>query len=485
MLFERFTDDDLSHYSYALGCPAVGELAIVDPRRDIDVYLNFAAEEGLEITRVLETHIHADFASGARELARRTGAALLVSGHDSGEEYEVSFPHTDLADGEEVAFGSVRLRALHTPGHTPEHLSFLVFDESRSEEAPMLLLSGDFLFVGSLGRPDLLGEEAKRELAGDLFASAREVLADLPDGLEVHPAHGAGSMCGSGMGGRPQSTLGYERATNPYLDPGLDREAFIDKILGDVPPFPDYYRRMKRVNSEGPRLLCEETAGQGGCDGTGTALPGLRAIPAERFSDLAGSDEHEVIDLRHRVAFGGGHVPGSFGLGIDGSLSTWAAWVLPYERPILLVAEDEADVEPAVRALVRVGLDRVVGYLDGGIMAWPATGGGLETIPQVTPAQVHAAQAAEGDSTLRILDVRTDEEYAEGHAPGAVHIHGGELQDRLDEVPRDLPLAIICGTGYRSTVASSVLRRNGYSQVMNILGGTTAWEEAGLPLEEG
>ena len=502
MLFQRFTDDDLSHYSYALGCPAVGELAIVDPRRDVDVYLRFAADEGLEITRVLETHIHADFASGGRELARRTGAELLVSGHDEGEDFEVSFSHTDLADGDEVAFGSVRLRALHTPGHTPEHLSFLVFDESRSADEPMLLLSGDFLFVGSLGRPDLLGEEAKRELAGRLFDSVRGVLADLPDGLEVHPAHGAGSMCGSGMGGRPQSTLGYERATNPYLDPGLGREAFIDKILGDVPPFPDYYRRMKRVNSEGPRLLCEEAAGRaagqgggdgggggGGCGGTGAALPGIKAIPAERFADLAGSEEHVVVDLRHRVAFGGGHVPGAFGLGIDGSLSTWAAWVLPYERPILLVAEDDADVEPAVRSLVRVGLDRVVGYLEGGIMAWPATGGELETIPQVTPAQVHAAQRAEGGPTLRILDVRSDEEYAEGHAPGALHVHGGELQDRLDdlagELPRDRPLAVICGSGYRSTVAASVLRRNGYTEVMNVLGGTTAWREAGLPLEEG
>lgn len=504
MLFERFTDDDLSHHSYAVGCAAAGELAIVDPRRDVDVYLDFAEEQGLEITRVLETHIHADFASGARELAERAGAELLVSGHDAGEDYEVAFAHSDLRHGDEVSFGSVRLRALHTPGHTPEHLSYLLFDDSRSAAEPMLLLSGDFLFVGSLGRPDLLGEEAKRDLAGKLFDSVRTVLADLPDGVEVHPAHGAGSMCGSGMSGRPQSTLGYERAANPYLDPSLTREEFVAKILGDVPPFPAYYRRMKRLNSDGPPLLGETVAGDGGQHGgddsaTATAsplaLPGLAPIAAGRFAELAEDGDHVVVDLRHRVAFGGGHVPGSFGLGVDGKLSTWASWVLPYERPILLVAEEPADVEPAVRALVRVGLDRVVGYLDGGIMAWPATGRALAALPQVTPAQVFEGMGeggavgeggGVGDGAWHLLDVRGAAEWADGHAPGAAHILAGELADRLEEVPRDgRPLAVVCGTGYRSTVAASVLLRSGFDNAVNVLGGMTAWQEAGLPVETG
>jgi hydroxyacylglutathione hydrolase len=380
MLFERFEDTDLSQYSYAVGCPRAGELAIVDPRRDVDVYLDFAHRHGLRITRVLETHIHADFASGARELAERTGAELAVSGYDRGETFEVRFPHRDLREGDAVELGSVRIEPLHTPGHTPEHLAFLVFDGARSREVPMLALTGDFLFVGSVGRPDLLGEEAKRGLAERFYASVRDKLGALPEGIEVHPAHGAGSMCGAGMSGRPMSTLGFERAANPYLDPGLSQERFVERLLASAPPFPPYYRRMKRINSEGPRLL-------GGLPG---GLPGLGPIPVDRFAARLATGEPVVVDLRDYLAFGGAHVPGSFGIGLGGNLATWAAWAVPYDRPILLVGDGEGGeggengagggggdreaVERAVRALVRVGLDDVEGYLDGGIEAWQQAG---------------------------------------------------------------------------------------------------------------
>ena len=250
MLFERFEVPGLSHYSYAVGCPGVGKVAIVDPQRDVDIYLDFARAQGVEIAYILETHIHADYASGARELAQYTGAELMVSGYDKGELFEVAFRHRDLFEGNTVELGAVRIEALHTPGHTPEHLSFLVYDGSRSREIPMLMLTGDFLFVGSLGRPDLLGEEAKRGLAHELYKSAREKIAGLPDGLEIHPAHGAGSMCGSGMSGRSYSTLGFERIANPYLAP-LTEAAFVERILESVPPFPEYYKRMKLINSIG------------------------------------------------------------------------------------------------------------------------------------------------------------------------------------------------------------------------------------------
>ncbi len=466
MLFERFEDSGLSQFSYAVGCPGAGAVAIVDPRRDVDVYETFAADQDVEITHVLETHIHADFASGARELAERTGAALCLSAYDGGEKYEVAFPHQELEDGSRIEIGSVLIQALHTPGHTPEHVSFLAYDTRRSPDMPEIMLSGDFLFVGSLGRPDLLGEESKRDLARRLFASVREKLAPLPDGLEVHPGHGAGSMCGAGMSARPLSTLGFERVANPYLDPELSEGAFVEKILGSAPPFPPYYRRMKTLNSEGPAILGD--------------LPGRDPIPVEEFHALVEAG-NVVVDLRDQLAFGGGHVPGALGIGVDGSLSTWAAWVVPYDQPILLVTETPFAVDPAVRALVRVGLDRIRGWLEGGMNAWRQEGLPIATLPQMSIPEL--AAALERGAQVNVLDVRGDGEWGEGHIDGAIHVHGGLLEDRLDEVPRNgRPLAVICGSGYRSTVAASVLKRAGFEDVRNVPGGMRAWRSAGLPV---
>lgn len=465
MLFERFEDSGLSQFSYAVGCARARAIAIVDPRRDVDVYQEYADDEGVAITHVLETHIHADFASGARELAERTGAKLYLSAYDAGEKYEVAFPHERLEDGQALELGSVRIESLHTPGHTPEHLSFLVYDTHRSTDVPEIMLSGDFLFVGSVGRPDLLGEDAKRELAGRLYASVRDKLAGLHDGLEVHPGHGAGSMCGAGMSARPLSTLGFERVANPYLDAGLSETEFVEKILRSAPPFPPYYRRMKTLNSAGPPIL--------------DALPGRDPIPVEEFHALVEAG-HVVVDLRDHLAFGGGHIPGSFGIGIDGSLSTWAAWVVPYEAPILLVAENAFAVDPAVRALVRVGLDQVRGWLEGGMNAWRQQGLPIATLPQISIPELARAR---NEGSVDVLDVRSDGEWSEGHVEGALHVHGGLLEDRLDEIPRNgRPLAVICGSGYRSTVAASVLKRAGFGDVRNVPGGMRAWKSARLPL---
>jgi len=466
MLFERFEDSGLSQFSYAVGCPGAGTVAIVDPRRDVDVYLEFAADQGLAITHVLETHIHADFASGARELAERSGARNCLSTYDAGETYDVAFPHQEIADGDAIEIGSVRIVALHTPGHTPEHLSYLVFDTHRSADVPELLLSGDFLFVGSLGRPDLLGEEAKRGLAQRLFASVRGKLAELPDGLEVHPGHGAGSMCGAGMSARPLSTLGFERVANPYLDPDLTEGAFVEKILGSAPPFPPYYRRMKTLNSAGPAIL-------GG-------LPGLDPIAVSDFRSQAEAG-HVVVDLRDHLAFGGAHVPGALGIGVDGSLSTWAAWMVPYDTPILLVAENPADIEPAVRALVRVGLDDVRGWLEGGMGAWRRQGLPIDTLPQMSIPEL--AAAIEDRPAIDVLDVRSDGEWDAEHIEGAVHIHGGFVAERIDEIPRNgRPLAVVCGSGYRSTAVASVLKRAGFENVRNVPGGMQGWRSARLPV---
>jgi hydroxyacylglutathione hydrolase len=508
VFFERIEDKGLAQYSYVVACERAGVAAVVDPRRDIDVYLQLAEARGFRITHVLETHIHADFASGACELAAATGAELAVSAYDRGELYETQFAHRPLRDGESIVLGRVRLQALHTPGHTPEHLSFLVFDGARSETQPMILLSGDFLFVGSLGRPDLLGDDAKRALAARLFDSVRRVLAPLPDGLEIAPGHGAGSMCGAGMSGRATSTLGFERIANPYLRADLTEDQFVETILSRVPPFPDYYRRMKTLNARGPRvlnglpgltpvtvarareLLCIEeplAVGAAGAAGGGAASgSGVARAQSDRGEGLVSLDGgggcHVLIDLRDQVSFGAGHIPGAFGIGAGTNLSTWASWVVPYDTPLLLVANNRNDAEAAVRSLVRVGLDDVRGVIDGGVEAWRAAGGELERTPQIDPVAL-AARLSAGESGLRVLDVRADDEWAAGHVAGAQHIMAGELAKRMDEVPRDGTLAVICGTGYRSTVATSVLKRAGYTNLLNVTGGMTAWRTAGLPID--
>lgn len=467
MLFERFEEKALAHYSYAVGCPGAGKLAIVDPRRDVDVYLDFAAAQGLTISHVLETHIHADYASGARELADRTGAELWLSAYDRGETFEVSFPHRAARDGDALEIGAVRLQAVHTPGHTPEHVSFLVYDQTRSREVPMLMLTGDFLFVGSLGRPDLLGEEEKRGLASRLYDSVHDKLASLPDGLEIHPAHGSGSLCGAGMSGRPTSTLGYERAANPYLDPGLSREAFIARILGSVPPFPDYYRRMKRLNSQGAPSL----AGR-------PPLPALSGAEARHLQESG----YQIIDVRSPAAFAAGHVPGSLAVAAGPSFLVWAPWVVSYEAPVLLVAPDPDTARLAARELSRVGIDDVRGYLPGGTAVWTAAGQALESLPQLTPEEL-LAKMEQGEK-LRVVDVRSPVEWSQGHIAGALPLPLPELTARTRELlgENGEPLALICGSGYRSTLAASLLERSGFRHLHNVTGGMTAWQGARLPL---
>lgn len=465
MLFERFEDAGLSQYSYGVGCPAAGAIAIVDPRRDVDLYIDFAERHGVAIRYVLETHIHADFASGARELGERTGAALYLSRFDAGERYEVAFDHQALDHGDSIEIGSVKLTALHTPGHTPEHLSYLVFDMARSKDTPQIMLSGDFVFVGSVGRPDLLGEDAKLELAKQMFHSVRDGLKGLPGGLEVHPGHGAGSMCGAGMSARPLSTLGFERVANPYLDPELTEETFVEQLLASSPPFPPYYRRMKELNSAGAPTL--------------KGLDAIEPLPPERFQSLA-QNGHVVVDVRDPKAFGRGHVPDAFSIGVGQGLSTWAAWAVPYDTPLLLVVANPAWIEGVVHALARVGLDDVRGYLDGGMEAWAEAGFQAETLPKINVTDL-SSRLGSGNGPV-VLDVRSDGEWAAGHVAGAAHIMAGHLGDRLDDVPvGENGVVVICGHGYRSTVAASILQRSGFPDVTNVRGGMSAWVGAGLP----
>jgi hydroxyacylglutathione hydrolase len=460
MKMQRFEVPGLAHYSYILS--AAGKAVVVDPKRDVDTYLEYALANDLKIAHILETHIHADYCSGAKELGEMTGAELWLSAHDQGEDFVYQFPHHDFRDGEALDVGELRIVALHTPGHTPEHLSFLVYDTRRSATTPMMMLTGDFVFVGSLGRPDLLGEAAKMKLAGQLYDSLHEKIASLPDGLELYPAHGAGSMCGAGMGDRPETTLGYERLSNMFFA-DRDKPTFVDHILSTVPPFPDYYRRMKRVNSEGPKTL--------------GSYP-LYPLPADEFRKLALDGEHVVIDLRRPEAFGGAHVPNAFNIGQAAIFANWAAWVVPYDKPILLVGDASSNYDEARRALIRVGLDNVHGYLKGGMAAWVDAGHNLSHVPQISVLQL--SDVTRSDAV--ILDVRGDAEWNAGHIEGAVHIMGGDLAKRLNELPHEAKIYAVCGGGYRSSIATSVLRRAGFRHVTNVEGGMGAWNRQKLPV---
>jgi hydroxyacylglutathione hydrolase len=458
MKIERFEVPGLAQYSYVVSDN--GEAVVIDAIRDVDRYTDYAASQGLKIANLVETHIHADFASGSIALAEATGAELALSAYDKGEHYRYAMPHRALQDGEGIEVGSVRLQALHTPGHTPEHLSFVLFDAERGANEPLALFSGDFLFVGSLGRPDLLGDEAKQGLAHELFRSLHERIPSLPDSVQVYPGHGAGSLCGSGMSDRAESTLGYERATNHLFR--LAESAFVEEILASVPPMPVYYPRMKALNSEGAPSV--------------STLPGGRSLLPSEVAALSRQEDVVLLDLRRPEAFGGAHIPGAINIGAGQNLSLWAGWLLDPDKRIVLVGES-GDDEASRRSLVRVGLDRIEGFLAQGMPAWIDAGMGFARTTQLSTHEVerHSSESL-------IVDVRSNKEWAEGHIAGARHIMLGELTRSCDKLPVDRPIIAVCGSGYRSSIAASLLARNGFSDVSSMGGGMSAWNQQDLPL---
>ena len=430
--------------------------------------MRLAREQGLRITDILETHVHADFVSGAVELkARLPNEARIHCSGLGGVEWTPPYADAVIEDGDEVSFGSLRLKALHTPGHTPEHVSWALFDKMRSEETPWVLFSGDFLFVGDVGRPDLLGPEAQQRLAHELYGSVFQRVVDLPDFLELFPAHGAGSLCGKAIGSRESSTLGFERRFSLSLRQ-LPEADWVAKLLDGMPVAPPYFRRMKKINSAGPRVI-------------GPELPGRKAFSAKEVHERVCVD-CLILDVRSKEAFAAAHIPGSINIPFGPHLATWAGWVLPYDRPILAVIDDPEEVSEIVRCLLRVGFDQIEGYLEGGVDAWEANGydlAGLEA------ASVHdLARRLQSGERPFVLDVRTEQEWKSGHIEGAHHIHGGLLQDRIHEVPRDRAVAVVCGSGYRASIAASFLKRAGYEEVSNVIGGMTAWTNAELPVSK-
>ncbi len=472
MILRRFFEPQIAQASYLIGCAATGEAIVIDPNRDIEQYIAAAEAEHTRITHVTETHIHADFVSGARELAARTGARLLLS--DMGEppwkyEFAASDGATLLKEGDRIDVGNVGINVVHTPGHTPEHLTFVVTDRASASE-PIGAVTGDFLFVGDVGRPDLL--ERAAHFAGTMEVGARTLFASLqrfaarPDWLQIWPGHGAGSACGKGISAIPQSTLGYERRFNWAFQIASEAD-FVATVLAGQPDPPKYFAEMKRVNKAGPAIF-----------------GGVRRPPLLQTTTLDGllREGAIVVDTRHPADFAAGHIPGTINIPWDASFTTWAGWLLPYEQDLHLVVNEGSPgvVEAVVRALAMIGLDRVAGYFDGQVIdLWAASERPLGTIPRI---EVEDLAASLAHDAVTVLDVRSRREWGIGHIAGAHHAPLGELVDRLDELPRTRPVVVQCAAGSRSAIAASILLAHGFDRVVDLVGGTGAWTRAGLPV---
>jgi len=473
MILKRFYDEKLAHASWLVGCSSTGEALVVDPNRDVEQYVEAAAREGLRVTHVAETHIHADFVSGTRELAQRTGAVPHLS-DEGGDDWRYGWAAGAgavlLADGSRFSVGNVRLDVMHTPGHTPEHLCFVVTDTAGADR-PMGVLTGDFVFVGDVGRPDLL-ERAVNQAgtmeagARTLFASLRRFKAALPDWVQLWPAHGAGSACGKALGAVPQSTLGYEKLFNWGLAEE-DEEAFVREVLAGQPEPPMYFAQMKRVNRDGPRVL------------GGFRVP--KHLPDGELAAAAASGA-TVIDTRRAAAFAARHVPGTLSVPLGKQFSTWAGSVVPFGRPFWLIVEDEC-ARAAVRDLAMIGLDECAGYFPPeAVEAWIRDNGGRASVAEVAPDDLEARRVA---GTVEIVDVRNPSEFEAGHLPGAVNVPLGRLPERLGDLPRGRPLVVHCQSGARAGVAIGLLQASGFADVAHLAGDFAAWQAAGRPVEKG
>ena len=472
MLFEQIVSEGLAHYSYILGDRISGQCLVIDPRRDVDVYLEIAKQNEMRIASILETHIHADYISGGLELSARTGTPISISAYG-----EVGFDHIPLVDGTIISLGPIELQVLHTPGHTPEHICFLARGGMGSEK-PWALFSGDLLFAGEVGRPDLLGEEIEETLVHHLYDSLHNKVLTLGDEILVFPAHGAGSPCGASIGERPLTTIGYERLNNPTLQI-KDEEAFVQAVREALSPAPAYYQRVKKINTVGPDI-------------TGN-LPVIPPLSAQEFRELAEEDEGIVIDGRELTAYGGGHIPNAIHIGLRASFPIWAGEIIDETFPVWagrmvdpalkigLVLPEDIHPETAQLYLFRIGIEKVAGYLREGFRTWLEAGYPFVRTEQLSVHELNQ-QIQEG-AALQVVDVRRQAEWAKGHIPGAKQIYVAELLERAGELDPAVPVVTYCGTGYRASIASSLLEKEGF-EVKNIPGSMSAWRQAGFP-EEG
>lgn len=457
MILKHFFIGKIAHSSYILAGKST--CAVIDPQRDVDSYITEARAMGVDITHILQTHLHADFVSGHADLAQKTGAKIYVA-----KSAQCTFEHAVVSDGDTIELEDMVLKVLETPGHTPEHLSYVVIDKSRSDY-PVGVFVGDTLFVGDVGRPDLFPDIAQ-ELAGQLYHSLHDKLLQLPDYVEVYPAHGAGSLCGRAMGAKWTSTIGYERKFNAALQI-LDKNTFIRSLTENMPPTPDHFSRCSDINRQGPVRLAD--------------LPIMEELNAAEFKKRMGEPDSIVLDTRSYDAYAGQHIPGALHLDINGNFPTFAGWVLPTKKNVLLVADEYNKALEARTWTRRVGVDRIVGYLDGGMAAWAVAGLETRRVKLISAEDLNAMIV--GDIDFVLLDVRAPLEYEDNHIKGAINIPVADLRTRHQELGRDKVTVLVCSSGNRSSLGASILEQHGFGNVYNVAGGMTGYSAAGYTRE--
>jgi hydroxyacylglutathione hydrolase len=455
MYFEQFYLGCLAHASYLLASD--GEAVVVDPQRDVDLYVKAAAEHGVAIRHIFETHLHADFVSGHKELAARTGAKIYM-----GAQAGAKFEHVPVGDGFELKFGKASIRVMETPGHTPESICLVVTDREKSI-SPWAVLTGDTLFIGDVGRPDLSPRHTPAQLAGLLYDSLHTKLLTLPDNVVVYPAHGAGSLCGKNMRAERSSTIGTERLTN-YALQIKSREEFIAQLTSNLPARPEYFLKDAEINRTGAAALSD--------------LPSLRAIMPPELERML-RDGEIALDVRSGDEFAAAHVPGSINIALSGQFASWAGTVLGLTAHPVLIADTDQQLEEARVRLARVGMEALDGYLAGGVAAWKQAEFPVTQTHQITAEELHSQLQARA---VQVLDVRRQPEWDAGHLEGATWWPLDNFKVAPPEIDRDAPLAVHCKSGYRSIIASSLLERAGFHHVLNVAGGFDAWQQAKLPV---
>ncbi|MGA1839007.1 MAG: MBL fold metallo-hydrolase [bacterium] len=442
MIIHQFFIKGIAHSSYLIG--GNKSCAVVDPRRDISIYMETAKSMGVKITHILETHLHADFISGHLDLAQQTGAQIYAP-----KSAGCKFNHISLSEGDTFQIEDMSFKVLETSGHTPEHISYVVADKARGEE-PVAVFCGDTLFVGDVGRPDLFPGKAQ-ELASQLYDNLHNKLLKLPDFCEVYPAHGAGSLCGCSMGAKRTSTIGYEKKYNSALLIN-NKEEFIRSLTMNMPAAPDHFSRCSAINRDGPELVGN--------------LEVIEALSPSAFNVKMEQENVVVLDIRNYDSFGGQHIPGSYHIDFESNFATFAGWIIPNEATILLVAESNEQAHEAVFWLRRVGLDKTAGYLDGGMFNWAKSGLSTNHIPQLSAKELH--QISMGNEKIVIVDVRAPSEYSNFHIEGAVNIPVADLRTRSSELDPEAPTIVVCGTGHRSRLGASILKQHGFKEVLNL-----------------
>lgn len=437
---------------------------VIDPKRDVDTYVEIARANNMKITHVAETHIHADFLSGARELAALTGANLYLS-DEGGEGWLYEFDHVGLKEGDSFMVGNLKIEVLHTPGHTPESISFMLTDTPASPQ-PVMLFTGDFLFVGDIGRPDLLEKAAgfigTQEIGARQMYQSIQRISQYPDHLQVWPGHGAGSACGKALGAVPSSTLGYEKLRNWAFQYADDQAGFIDYLLTDQPEPPRYFAMMKKLNKVKRPLLTE--------------VPTLKKLTIEEMKAGMAAGQ-PLVDTRNKIDFAAGYIPGSINIQNNNALATWAGWILNYETPFMLVVSNDKANE-VTRKLMRIGLDNIAGYI-ADVEEWSATGENLEKANMISLEELETAMA---NNNLQVVDLRGATEFNDGHIPKANHIFVGNIEQNIDKIDRTKNVVIHCQGGDRAALGYSLLKKNGFENVRNFSGGINEWIGSGKPL---